>query len=180
MRDTNIMKISVFSLLLCSAFGLIVSSSNLQADIFKTTDEQGNVSFSDESTERSEKIELGPINTQPFPKGSTRPKPKKQVAKPPKYEQVSIVSPQPETTIPPGITAITVAITTSPILHPQHVVQIMMNGAPKGTPRHSLSFEINDLYRGEHSIQANILDQQGKLITSSKPIKVYVIRPTVR
>lgn len=176
------MKISTCNLILgiCLAFcaGAITSSDALGSTIFKTTDEKGNVSFSDESGPQSKKIELGPVNTQPFPQGSP-PAPRKKTATKPKYDSIAVVSPQHETTIPSGVRSVSVSVVTSPVLHPKHVIQLMLNGKSSGKATHALNFTLDNLHRGEHTLQANILDNQGKLIKSSKPIKLYVIRPKI-
>lgn len=40
-------------------------------------------------------------------------------------------------------------------------------------------FEINGMYRGSHTLAAEVVDAEGNVIDSSEPITIYVFRPRV-
>ncbi len=163
-------KTTVYALL---TLKLLVSQAAI-AEIYRSVDEKGDVKFSDSPDKKSEKIELPPTNTQQFDKPT--PYTPASKATDPDYDKVGITSPHDGETIPPGVTTINVSVSTAPTLHSEHKIVILLDGSPSGTAQHTSSFTLGNLYRGEHRLQAQIVDPQGKEIRTSEPVIIFVKR----
>jgi len=54
-----------------------------------------------------------------------------------------------------------------------------MDGAPIGNPQRSNSWQLSNVFRGEHNMIVQRING-GNVVNSSVPITVYVLRPSVR
>ena len=71
-----------------------------------------------------------------------------------------------------------VTLALTPALKPGHQVRVYFDGTPQmvgGT-----SFQLDEVYRGVHNLQAEVIDETGKLIIRSRPSRFYVQQNTVR
>jgi len=152
------------------------------AEVYRVINEDGSISYTDTPPAGDptvESVNLPPINTQP----ALTPKPiSRKVEDKEKfagYNRISILNPTPGTTIPPGHQEIPVEISLEPTLHSGHLIQLMFNGQPYGPPTTSTLFNINSVVRGEHSIQARVLDSENNTIGQSNSVTVYVKRHSI-
>lgn len=156
----------------------------LNAQIYQTIDDDGNVVFTDKPPKGQEakEVKLAPTNTTPAPKPvTTRPSSKKD--KPsgePKEYEIRISSPSNESHIPPGQRDVSVSLSLSPGLHKDHQVQLYINGSPSGEAFSGTSGILKEVYRGTHAITAAVLNKKGKTISTSAPVTIYVQRPIAR
>ena len=158
----------------CLLLLLFASASLCMAqEIYKTVSPDGNVAYTDKPTgPNSVKVEVAePIVVPPV-----IPAPQKSKPEPPQtpasYE-VTLVYPTPELHINPGTFHLPIQVITDPGLDPQHKLVILDNGEPvQGAV-------IEYIIRGSHVIEAQVVDQKGKVLGSSEPVNVYVHRPTV-
>jgi len=154
------------------------------AQIYRTVDEHGNVIFSDTPPEgaEAEEVELLPLNTAPPPvdRPDLEPEPEKPAKQPAavRYE-ISIASPANETSIPmgPGNFSVTAAVT--PSLRSGHTLQLFVDAEPWGGPQASPSWALTNVFRGAHDLTVAVLNAEGKQLTVSRPVRVYVFRPSV-
>ena len=58
-------------------------------------------------------------------------------------------------------------------------VRLIMNGAIHGEPQTRSVFILRDVDRGEHKIKLELINNQGKIIASSKERTVYLHRSRV-
>ena len=169
----------LLSLLLC---GALLANPAL-AQIYKTTDEQGNVVFTDQppaGSSSSEAVELPPTNTTPPPPAIApvdRNTPAEQSQ--PTPIEVSIASPANETTIPMGGGIFDVVAKPSPGLSPGQMLQLLMDGEPQGPPQTSNRWKLENVLRGPHDLMVRILGSSGEVIASSESVRVYVLRPGI-
>lgn len=154
------------------------------AQIYKTTDENGNVVFSDAppaGSTSSEQVELSQTNTTPPPpvvNPIKRPRPEPEDVSPAPVE-VSITSPANETTIPMGGGNFSVSAAVSSGARNGQTLQLLMDGAPQGPPQESGNWSLQSVMRGPHDLVVEVLDRQGKVLGSSESVRVYVLRPSV-
>ncbi len=149
------------------------------AQIYQWTDTNGSVHFSDKPTAGAKEIILPktPVYSSPDSKESpSRVRVKKQRAS---YSFLRIENPKNEETVRNNQGAATVAIAIKPGLQPGNAVQLIVDGAPLGEPQESLVFQVRELYRGSHTIAAQVVDSSGDVIISSDPITIFVHRPRV-
>ncbi|WP_461480586.1 DUF4124 domain-containing protein [Porticoccus sp.] len=157
-------------------FLLCATALPAAAQVYKTVDEQGNVTYTDKppsDDNTAEPVDLPAINTQPALQ--PRPAESKKTAEI-GYKEVSILAPAQDATIPPGQLNVVVQIFLEPALKPGHRVQLLHNGSPYGEPAYATSFSIDSLIRGEHSLQAQIIDENGAVVAQSGSRTIHVKR----
>jgi hypothetical protein len=95
-----------------------------------------------------------------------------------KYERLSISSPGAEETLWNIEGTLSVSLSLSPGLQTGHQVRVYFNGEPRMV--NSTSFTLDEVYRGVHNIQAEVLDATGRLMIRSTSNRFYVQQNTVR
>lgn len=169
------MKITYAVLLCFTLFGLAA-----HAEIYKTVDEHGNTVYTDNPghNDKAEPVDLPELNTQPPVPVKLRPEPKEEPSSL-QYE-VYINSPQPGTQVPMGQYEIPVSLSVTPELQDGDYIQILLNGQPFGQNFYTTSMVLRDVYRGEHQLQAVILNGSGIELARSDSVTIYVQRPSVQ
>ncbi|WP_461517384.1 DUF4124 domain-containing protein [Porticoccus sp.] len=165
-----------FSLLL-----LCMAALPASAEVYKTVDDQGNVTYTDNPPSDGktvEPVDLPAINTQPGlqPPASARKKPAENSG----YADVSILAPAQDATIPPGQLNVVVQIFLEPALKAGHRVQLLHNGQAYGEPAYATSFSIDSLIRGEHTLKAQVVDENGAVIAQSGSVTIHVKRTSIQ
>ncbi|MEZ5530313.1 MAG: DUF4124 domain-containing protein [Porticoccaceae bacterium] len=156
---------------------LILGMSPGLAAVYKTVDEKGNVTYTDTPPSddgNAEPVKLPPINTQPALE--TRQTTPKQSEDMEGYEEVAILAPAQDATIPPGQINVVVQVFLEPALKPGHLILLLHNGQPSGEPSFGPSFSIDSLIRGEHTLQAQVVNETGAVIAQSSTITIHVKR----
>ncbi len=165
-------------------FLLVVAPLVAAQGIYRTTDEDGNVTFTDAppaDSNAAEPVGLNPTNTaSPPPKmpslRSTRTEP--EAAREPLY-RVVINKPANETSIPMGPGNFSVTVSLMPDLRKYDSLQLFMDGEPRGAPQASKFWDLTNVFRGAHDITVGVIDSDGETVAISDPIRVYVHRPSV-
>lgn len=155
-----------------------------QAQVYKTTDEHGNVVFTDTppaDTESSERIEIRQPNTTPPPDARPYPEPPPAETVEPESEPVSvaIVSPANETSFPMGPGNFDVEAEVSPELGEDEYLQLTVGGIPWGEPQRNTRWELTNIFRGAQDLTVSVVDANGETLVTSSPIRVFVHRPSI-
>lgn len=151
------------------------------AQIYKYEDANGNVVYSDQPPPeaQAETVELGEINRAgPPPKAPSSVSPAKPANK--AVFVTEITEPADGTTIPMGPGNFSVTAKASPSLGSAERLQLMIDGQPYGEPGKANHWGLTNVFRGEHKLTVNRVDRNGKVVDTSAPITVYVLRPSVR
>jgi len=169
----------IFSVLLCGALFAVPAL----AQIYKTTDADGNVVFTDQPPaggSSAETVELPQTNTTP-PPPVVAPVERTAPAQPqePAPIKVSINSPADETTIPMGGGIFEVVAAPSPGLESGQRLQLFMDDEPQGPPQTSNRWKLENVLRGPHDLMVRILGSGGNVLASSESVRVYVLRPGI-
>ncbi len=165
--------------LLALSCALLVSPAT--AEVYKIVDEFGNVTYTDSPPEGAEveEVVLPELITQPaipVPQREESGDPLEFV--PASQIQIQMVTPINQTVIPPGQMTIPVEVSLTRPLEENEVVQILLNGTLKAVSP-STVFMLDDLIRGEHTLQARVVDQGRTVKAQSQVITVYVQRATI-
>jgi hypothetical protein len=146
-----------------------------QAQVYKQVDEQGNVTFTDAPAGDAQPVDIPPANTaEPV---DARDRPAAPSEKTTAYQSLTITSPKNNGIIPNGPGNFSVQLALSPALQPGHQSQLLLDGKiySSGTQNH---FTLTNISRGNHSLQAQVVDEDGKVLIASTPISVQVYRPS--
>lgn len=181
-----IIQLVKFALLLV---GLAAIAAPAQPVIYKNTDAQGNITFSDSQDSGhglGEKVELKPLTPiqmhipAPLSNSSVNSSINSSIKKTrPGYRSLAILSPADGTRFQ-GNDLITVVIESQPGLHPGDTLVLLVNNIEQHRSRTDRVFQLADLPRGEHTLEARIIKASGRLMKSSSRHTVYVFRPIIR
>ena len=165
--------------------GLFVAPLAAASEAYVWTDEDGVVHYSDRPVPGARKIELAEPNTGQSPArrrseatssepedGPTEPK------GPFRYESLTVASPGPEETLWNIGGVLNVSLALSPPLQPGHQVRVYFDGNAQIVS--ATSFQLQEVWRGVHNLQAEVLDPTGKMLIRSQPNRFYVQQTTVR
>jgi hypothetical protein len=162
---------------------LTLAQSLMAQQIFRTTDEHGNVIFTDKppaSSTTTESVELPPTNTTPATPIPQRTEPEPEPEEPESAGfKVAITVPTNETTIPMGPGNFSVTVKVEPALGQGASLQLYMDGIPWGDPQRNKSWALTNVFRGGHDITVAVVDEEGQHLASSEPVRVYVLRPSI-
>jgi hypothetical protein len=164
-------------------FALAPSAGTPAAQIYRTTDDQGNVVFTDKppaGATTTERVELPPTNTTPATE--IRLAPEKKPGEPdtdaPAYS-VAIISPANETSFPMGPGNFPVSAKVQPSPGKNEALQLYIDGIPWGDPQQGTSWALTNVFRGQHDLTVAIVDAKGEQLASSAPVRVFVHRPSI-
>ena len=166
--------------------GLLLASSAV-AQAYRWVDENGVVHYSDRPQEGAERIILPKANTTTVRTYGNRQAgnqdnaasaaAEQQQQQPFSYESLEISSPSAEETLWNIEGTLNVSLAVQPGLQPGHRVRVYFDGEARDVS--GTTFTIDEVWRGVHNIQAEIVDETGKLMIRSKPNRFYVQQNTV-
>lgn len=155
------------------------------ADTYMWTDDEGVVHYSDRPHPGAKRIVIDSPNTS----RALAPRPADaadggddegadETSGPFRYESLEIVSPGAEETLWNIEGVLNVSLALNPPLRPGHQVRIYFDGNPQivsGT-----SVQLQEVYRGVHNLQAEVLNETGQMMIRTRPNRFYVQQSTVR
>jgi hypothetical protein len=165
----------------------LLIASSVMAQAYRWVDANGVVHFSDRPQPGAEEIALPEYNTFSAPRREPRARSAPEAGEetpdedgsgqPFAYSSLEFRSPAAEETLWNIEGVLNVALDLQPGLQPGHQVKVYHNGKPQlvsGT-----SFQLQEVWRGEHKIQAEILDANGKMLIRSRSNRFYVQQNTI-
>ena len=164
-------------------FLAIVCAAPVTAEVYRTIDENGNVTFSNLPTKGAERVQLKPLSvySAPVVKAVSNKTISVPDDKASHYESVEILSPKAEETLRSNPGNITIVAGSKPALDSKsgHRFQFFLDGKPIGKPQSAETMTINAVDRGEHKVAVAIVDAKGKQLLRSKESVFFLHRQTV-
>ena len=163
----------------------VLAASAVMAQAYRWVDADGIVHYSDRPQAGAEKIQL-PANARatrrvtPEPAAAAAPNATAAApaaAAPFSYDSIQISAPGPEETLWNIGGVLNVTLNVQPALQPGHRVRVYFDGNEQMV--NSSSFQIQEVYRGVHNLQAEVLDETGKLMGRSMTNRFYVQQNTI-
>lgn len=184
MKDYSVgMQNSIFITL----FALCIVSTWTYAEIYRSVDAYGNVSYSDESSNGAEEIEVntGPIVGTPATSldedevGETKYKVEDNVEEDvegddgagdvePTYK-LTVVTPPNGKSVRNNAGNLMVSVSVNPDLDKSRGDKFItyLDGNPEGKPKTDTIFELENIDRGAHTIRIDLVDKSGNVLTSA-------------
>ena len=158
---------------------LTFTAYNAVAEVFKTINPDGSISYSDVQTDNAEAVtlpELTPVPAVKLPKKKVANATEKDKKKALPYKSFSLNSPKDQATIFSNTGSVNLSLAIKPSLQTKfkHSISASLDGKTVKNNLTSASFQLNNLDRGKHTISAQILDADKKVLKSSKTITVYI------
>ncbi len=159
--------------------GILAATAVLADDAWKWTDAEGVVHYSDVPAKGAEPVNLSEFNKKTgarISNGRTvrdNSEPEEVVL----YESIAIASPGAEETLwnIEGLLNVTVAL--EPQLQQGHRIRAYFDGEARDVG--GTNFQILDVFRGTHSLQAEVIDATGRVIIRSPASRFYVQQNTI-
>lgn len=161
----------------------VLAGGAVMAQAYKWVDEDGVVHFSDRPKPGAESIVLPKSESRPRPspapglQSDDEPEAEPEDEAPFAYQSLEIANPAAEETLWNIEGVLSVSLDLQPALQPGHQVRVFFNGEPQlvsGT-----SFQLEEVWRGVHNIQAEVLDETGQMLIRSRTNRFYVQQNTV-
>lgn len=156
----------------------LLASALVFAEAYRWVDEDGVVHYSDRPREGAEEVHLSEYSRNTGARLYTSKAPTRDAeeesadAGPFRYESLSVAAPGAEETLWNIEGTLNVSLALSPGLQSGHQVRVYFDGEQRMVS--GTSFQIEEVFRGVHNIQAEVVDQTGKLMIRSKPNRFYV------
>ncbi len=163
-------------------FCLFAAAAAPAQEAYRWVDEDGVVHYSDRPREGAEVIQLPAPNiatTRRVPRAAAEAGGDEESATEPApgYTSIEILSPKPEETLWNIEGVLNVSVALQPGLQPGHQVRAYFDGEMQ--PVSGTSFQLQEVWRGVHNIQVEVVDATGRLMIRSKPNRFYVQQSTV-
>jgi hypothetical protein len=140
-------------------------------------DANGTVHFSDRPVPGARQVELdGAQSFDAAPPRVTRAPAQGQAAGPP-YERVEIVSPAEQETLWNIGAMLNVQVAFQPSLLPGHRYDLVFDGQRRNVNTRNLSVTLPDVFRGQHTLQAVVIDSAGAEVMTS-PSRTFFVQQT--
>ncbi|MEE8261249.1 MAG: DUF4124 domain-containing protein [Gammaproteobacteria bacterium] len=161
--------------------GFILSFS-VSAVVYRWVDENGNVVYSDRpqpGAQVLEKKEVQTVDAPPVepltPRSETKESPKSGFAG---YKRVAVMSPQNDEPVRENAGNVTVSVTLEPGLQTKlgHKLALFVDGAQISEPGTATQFQLNNMDRGTHTLEAKVVGPDSKVIKNSSPVTFHMLR----
>lgn len=154
---------------------LLLACACVQAGgaIYRSTDADGVIEFSDQRTPGAEVVREPSINTvEPPPTAPSQASRRSQDAdekasEMPRYTRVAIVKPEADEAFWNADGEVSVEVALEPPLADGNRVALLLDGTAIGRPAPTTRFALQNVDRGTHTLVAQVVDADGKVIVSS-------------
>jgi len=164
--------------------GMLVAAMALADGAYTWTDEDGVVHYSDVPREGADVIDLSEYSkntgariTPVRPAASSNGDEAEYAPLKFKYESISIAAPGAEETLWNIEGSLSVSVSVNPALQSGHQLRAYFDGKPRTVG--GTSFTIDEVFRGVHNLQVEVIDETGKLMIRSRTNRFYVQQNTI-
>ena len=163
-------------------FCLFATGTVAAQEAYRWVDDDGIVHYSDRPHEGAEIVQLPSPNVATVRRVPKRPAASAGVEDKADeaatgYASIEIVSPQAEETLWNIEGVLNVSVALQPGLQPGHQVRAYFDGEMQ--PVSGTSFQLQEVWRGVHNIQVEVVDATGRVMIRSQPNRFYVQQNTV-
>ncbi|MGD2112766.1 MAG: DUF4124 domain-containing protein [Gammaproteobacteria bacterium] len=166
-----------------SAYLLVLLAATAQAEVYKSTNADGEVIYSDVPTlgaKRMQMPELPTYTPAPLPVATAAPA-DATPAVDAGYSTMALDKPRNEESIRSNAGILNVAVSLEPELQSDsgHRVQFFLDGEPQGKPVARLSTSFLNVDRGTHTVSAAVIDADGASLITSAPVRIHLQRTSI-
>ena len=166
------MRVILFTLL------SVVCTATLAATVYRWVDENGIVHYSDQPHENAQKVTIAAPQTYsaPHTNSSASNKPQSRKTESNTYSSCTIVQPTPDQTFQ-NVTSVGVAAASEPAPHDGDQMVVTLDGSKVlNFPAGGGAYNIDPIDRGQHSVQVQVQDANGKTLCQSSSVSFTVLQ----
>jgi hypothetical protein len=156
---------------------LLGSAGATASEMWRWVDERGVVHYSDRPRPGAERVDIRSIQSYEAPELPARPErlaTQDEAAASP-YTRIAIESPANGETLWNIGGELSVSLAVEPPLLGEHTLRLYLDGQQVGgVPQGPQQFTIGNVFRGERSLRASIVDAQGRELAESATVVFYV------
>lgn len=158
---------------------LLASAAASATEVYRWVDADGQAHFSDQWRPGAEKIQIreSAVFSAPRVARDTGSGPSRPADATQRYQTLDIASPAQEEVLWNIEGQLRVSLRVAPALQPGHDLRLYLNGALQEMPRGSTEVQLTDVFRGTHTLRAEIVDAAGNILISSQP-NTFTVRQT--
>lgn len=159
---------------------LLIALPATAAEVYRWVDASGEAHYSDQWRPGAEKVRIEESAVYSAGRRADRAGPDGAGAKPAQagaYQALEIASPAQEEVLWNIAGQLRVSVQVTPALQPGHGLRLFLDGAPQEVPPGSTSVELKDVFRGVHTLKAEVVDAAGKVLIASPPT-TFAVRQT--
>ena len=161
---------------------LVLVCATASAQVFRRIGPDGQVYFSDQPGPDAEQVEVSPaqaISLPHVPEQTGAAQQQRDVVA--SYSAFTIVSPTSDQGVRANDGNVTVSLSLQPELMPGHAVMLNVDGEDGEQIKtgDGLAIELSNLSRGLHTVEATVVDAQGKALIQTGPVSFNVLRVAV-
>ena len=162
------------------------SAASPAAEVYRWVDPDGNTQYSDQPRPNAQVIRIPKAPAAPAPAPTAAPAGDPAPSDPtaPKfagYDKIAVVNPPNDGTVWDNSGNVSIEIAVVPALQGTlgHKLLVLLNGQPLGEPIAATSFTVANLDRNTYTLQARIVDADGKVLGESPPSVFHMKRISV-
>lgn len=154
-------------------------------DVYRWVDATGQAHYSDQWQPGAEKIRIEESSRYAAPAPASKPAPAAAAAKGgqkaavPRYESLEIASPAQEEVLWNVGGQVHVSMRVSPELRPGHFLRLLVDGTARDLPEGATDLQLQDVFRGVHTLKAQVVDGTGAVLFSSEPTTFMVQQTSI-
>lgn len=149
-------------------------------EVYRWVDSSGQAHYSDQWQPGAEKVHIAespgfstPKPTQSASAGNSA----QQADADGRYEALEIASPTQEEVLWNIEGQLLVLLRVNPALQPGHDLRLYLDGMLQDLPAGSTQAQLTDVYRGVHTLKAEVVNESGQVLITSQPT-TFVVRQT--
>lgn len=159
---------------------ILVAVPAWATEVYRWVDSSGQAHYSDQWQPGAEKVHIADSPGFSTPKATQdggSGKPGQQANDGGRYEALEIASPAQEEVLWNIEGQLRVSLRVSPALQPGHDLRLYLDGTLQDLPAGSTEAQLKDVFRGEHTLKAEVANEAGQVLISSQPT-TFVVRQT--
>ncbi|MCU7842248.1 MAG: DUF4124 domain-containing protein [Candidatus Thiodiazotropha sp. (ex Monitilora ramsayi)] len=160
---------------------ILITWPLLAKDVYKWTNESGEVVYSDTYRDGAERIRVSGSRSSPSSapdttEGSTSPESEVEGVT---YQSFEVVQPENDQTIRSNEGTVNVGLALSPALAANHAIHVFLDGNRLEGEMKSTQFSLNNLNRGTHSLEVKVVDDKGNALTSAPAVNFHLRKASI-
>lgn len=163
----------------CLVAILLLASSATATELWRWVDDNGVVHYSDRPVPGAEKVIVSGAQTFSAPSvAPSRSDDEEQedgtAGSDGGYQRFAIASPDSEETLWNIEGRLNVSLDVRPAIRGNHELRVFLDGQAVEVPAAATSFTLGNVFRGEHTVRASIVDENGREVAATDPVTFYV------